>query len=286
MQPTEQTFYQRFRDKVIDAGEDMKDENERRICFILHHYEMIPKDHEQFIFNLGRSYPAPPIYLFLALGILGTNIARFCSVSRPGCHKDQSERTGTFYKLIGESRLGKGLAMNVLQKLGKKIEKMRMSTYSSNKEVEEAKGDGSHKYRKRLEVRLCTSLVSKVFITGANAIQVQTEAGRNAGCGIIFVPEIKRGKTKYTDVKGTYGPLLTFYDTPMAGKTFRTAEVILDVPNCRLQLIAAGVPGDQSEFVEQSGHKSGTLARVIPVVGWDREMVRIQQNKLTPYSQS
>ena len=83
-----------------------------------------------------------------------------------------------------------------------------------------------------------------MFLSGANAIQVQTEAGCNAGCGIIFVPEIKRGKNKYTDVNGTYGPLLTFYDPTMDGKTFRTAETILDVTNCRLQLIAAGVPSD------------------------------------------
>ena len=114
MQSTDHTFYKRFRDKVIQAAEDMKDENERRICFMLHHYSMIPKAHEQFFFNLARSFPSPPIYLFIIIGMLGTNITRFTSVSRPGCHTDQSERSGTFYKLIGESRLGKGIAMNVL----------------------------------------------------------------------------------------------------------------------------------------------------------------------------
>ena len=114
MQSPDQTFYQRFRDTVIQAAEDMKDENERRICFMLHHYTMIPEKHTQFFFNLARSYPSPPIYLFITIGLLATNITRFCSVARPGCHPDQSERSGTFYNLIGDSRLGKGIAMNVL----------------------------------------------------------------------------------------------------------------------------------------------------------------------------
>ena len=65
------------------------------------------------------------------LGILGTNIARYCTVGRPGCHRDQSERTGAFYNFIGESRLGKGVAMNLLLKLGGSIDTMRKERYDA-----------------------------------------------------------------------------------------------------------------------------------------------------------
>ena len=52
-----------------------------------------------------------------------------------------------------------------------------------------------------------------------NSIQIHAEAAKNAGCGIIYVPEIKTGKNMYTDHEGSYGPLLAFYDDHVPGTT-------------------------------------------------------------------
>ena len=60
------------------------------------------------------------------IGIMGTNIARYSRVKRITSHKDQAKRTGAFYKLIGPSRLGKGIAMGLLSELGKDIQKARL----------------------------------------------------------------------------------------------------------------------------------------------------------------
>ena len=51
-----------------------------------------------------------------------------------------------------------------------------------------------------------------------------------------------------------------------------------------MQLIAAGVPEDWVDFVQRSGHDSGTLARVLPIIGCDREMIRLLQAKLPAVS--
>ena len=49
-------------------------------------------------------------------------------------------------------------------------------------------------------------------------LQTQATAASNA-TGLLFVPEIKSGKAKYTDVDGTYGPLLSSYNTVIPGKS-------------------------------------------------------------------
>ena len=85
---------------------------------------------------------------------------------------------------------------------------------------------------------------SRVFLSGGNALQITAEASRNGGCGIVAVTEMKNGKGKYTNPDGSYGPLLNFFDEQISGTTFRQAEKILTMSNCRIQLIAAGVCED------------------------------------------
>ena len=239
-------FFKTFRNAIVGARGQNDEECDLRIKFILHNLDMLPKSHRELIFSLTRSYPTPPIYAFLMIGILGTNITRYSAIARPGCHNDQGERSGAFYKLIAESRLGKGVAMNLLWTLGSHIQKIREAQFPD-------------------EVNMSTARPRRVFLPGGNGIQTHSEAAKNAGCGIIFVPEIKTGKSKYTDIDGSYGPLLSFYDKPLPGITFRKAEDIKDVDNCRVQIVAAGVVEDWTEFVNRSGEKSGTLARVLPV---------------------
>ena len=182
-------FYNEFRKTVlIDDGVGL-DESDKRVNFILKHYEMIPQKHQELIFSLCRAYPTPPIYVYLILGILGTNVTKFCAIARPGCHTDQWERAGAFYYFIAESRLGKGIAMSLLWKLGTHVQRIRVSNF-----VE--------------DVECSTKRPKRVFIPGGNGLQSQSEAANNAGCGIIFVPEIKTGKRNYTDIDGSYGPTL------------------------------------------------------------------------------
>ena len=56
--------------------------------------------------------------------------------------------------------------------------------------------NASVKEKKMVEDKICTEMPQRVFLAGGNGLQTQTEAGRNAGCGILHVPEIKSGKSK------------------------------------------------------------------------------------------
>ena len=69
------SFYKHFRDAVINMPEDV-DEGDRRVEFLIHHYKLFPKEHEGLIFSITRSFPTVPVYVFLDIGMLGTNIAR------------------------------------------------------------------------------------------------------------------------------------------------------------------------------------------------------------------
>jgi len=281
-------FYRDFRDAVINAAPDLEEECDRRIQYQLEHYKMIPKEHHKLMFRLTRSYPTPPVFAYVVLGTLGTNIARYCTVGRPGCHRDQSERTGAFYNFIGESRLGKGVAMNLLLKLGGYIDNMRKERFDALVEGgnigEGADADRVQIKRGELMEQMQKKMPGRVFLCGGNALQTTAEAGRNGGCGIVAVPEMKNGKAKYTNPDGSYGPLLSFFDDQISGTTFRQAEKILSMSNCRMQLIAAGVPEDWAKFVEKAGSMSGALARVVPIIGLDKEMVRLHQERLPPFS--
>ena len=93
-------FFNKFRDDIIQPGDDMKEESDRRVYFMIQHYAMIPKHLEELMFSLTRAFPCPPIYAFLVIGFIGTNIRRWFWVARPGCHKDHAERTGAFIILL------------------------------------------------------------------------------------------------------------------------------------------------------------------------------------------
>ena len=258
---TTSRFYSAFRRSVLIEEGDGLDESDYRVNFILKYYDMIPRRHHELIFSLCRAHPTPPIYTYLILGILGTNVTKFCAFARPGCHTDQWERAGAFYNFIAESRLGKGIAMSLLWKLGSHVQQIRVSNFVD-------------------DVDASTKRPKRVFLPGGNGLQSQSEAFKNAGCGILYVPEIKNGKRKYTDIDGSYGPLLSFYDTEVPGITFRKAEDIPDINNYRIQIVSAGVAEDWQDLLNKSGPKSGTLARILPVIGMDRQMIRLLQDKL------
>ena len=66
----------------------------------------------------------------------------------------------------------------------------------------------------------------------------------------------------------------------MPGSTFRKAEDIPDIDNCRIQIVASGVVKDWGLFITKSGTDSGSVARVLPVIGYDRDMIRLMQEYL------
>ena len=239
-----QRVYRNFRDDIIGNEREGVDESDKRIYYLMHHYKMIPKKVQKYIFNLGRSYCSPPIYLCITIGILGTNISRYSTVGRLGCHVDQAERCGAFYNYIAPSRSGKGISMSLLFKLGRHVERNRKATMSTYVEGLIRNSDGSVKSKQLIENQTAIQMPSKVFLPGGNGLQMQTEAGLNGGCGIVNIPEIKTGKAKLTDGVGSYGPMLSFYDDNIPGTTFRKADEIVDMENCRIQLVAAGVIDD------------------------------------------
>ena len=51
-----------------------------------------------------------------------------------------------------------------------------------------------------------------------------------------------------------------------------------------MQLLGAGIKEDWIPFVERSGPTSGTLARVVPILSYGRDIVRLAQSKLPPTS--
>ena len=221
--------------------------------------------------------------MFLGIGMLATNIARYSAVRRLGRDGSNVERTGAFYNLIAPSRFGKGIAISLVTELGSYIEKLRTDNFNEYVRVkQEQMADPSAREVQNLRYQVSLERPHLLFLTGGNALQTQSVAAKNAGCGMIVVSEIKSGKAAYTDHSGAYTPLLDFYDPQIQGTTFRKAEVIPTVPQCRIQLLAAGIKEDWIPFVEKSGPTAGTLARVIPILSFDRDTVRLPQEKLPP----
>ena len=223
--------------------------------------------------------------MFLGVGMLATNIARYSAVRRLGRDGSNVERSGAFYNIIPPSRFGKGIAISLVTELGSYIEKLRTDNFNDYVRVQQEQlVDPSARQVQSLRYQFWLERPHLLFLTGGNALQTQSVAGKNAGCGMILVSEIKSGKAAYTDHSGAYTPLLDFYDPQIQGTTFRKAEVIPTVTQCRIQLLAAGIKEDWIPFVEKSGPTSGTLARVIPILSFDRDTVRLPQEKLPPSS--
>ena len=136
--------------------------------------------------------------------------------------------------------------MKLLWVLGRHIEKLRNAKFLKvHLPAESQLSEGGVPLTK---TEICQNARKKrpasVFLPGGNGLQTQAQAASNAGLGIIFVPEIKTGKSKYTDIDGSYGTFLAFHDPQIPGETFRKAVKILDIDVCRIQLVAAGVPED------------------------------------------
>jgi len=108
-----------------EASRDRNDNTADRVAFFLLQYKMIPAQHKELFANIIRAYPTPPLYAFLGLGLLGTNIARYSVVQRLGAHQSQTERTGAFYSFIAPSRLGKGVALSLVTEIASHIEETR-----------------------------------------------------------------------------------------------------------------------------------------------------------------
>ena len=98
--------------------------------------------------------------------------------------------------------------------------------------------------RKKVSLQCSSMRPSCFFLTGGNGLKTQASAAENGGCGIVLVPEIKSGKVSYSDADGSYAPLLSFYDRQLPGVSFRKAEDISMIQNCRIQIFAAGVKED------------------------------------------
>ena len=107
-----------------DAGDVVQ--RLQRIAFLLHQVDIIPMDVRNMYCNLMRCRPTAPLYLLLALGTLGRNIARYSGVRRRSAHKNNVIRSGCFYKFLAPSRFGKGIAMSFLTELGGHVEAIRV----------------------------------------------------------------------------------------------------------------------------------------------------------------
>ena len=90
-------FYDDFRQSIIGPSNPDNDGPSKRITFMLHQFKTIPQQHHKLFCNMVRSYPTSPIFAFIGLGTIGTNISRYSVVSRIGSHRTQTERVGSFF---------------------------------------------------------------------------------------------------------------------------------------------------------------------------------------------
>ena len=68
--------------------------------------------------------------MFLGVGMLATNIARYSAVRRLGRDDSNVERSGAFYNIIAPSRIGKGIAISLVTELGSYVEKLRTDNFN------------------------------------------------------------------------------------------------------------------------------------------------------------
>ena len=240
-------FFSQFKSSVLQTAEPVQDNANfsSSVQFYLSQFKIVPEHLETLFCNIIYSYPTSPIFAFVNLGAIGTNISRFSSINRIGAHGSPPERCGCFYNLIGPSRVGKGVAMSLLSEIGLHIEIERSRYYRetiiNRQHVDD---EGNHLSRSAHLINCATKYPSLFFLTGANGLQTQATASSNSGCGLIFVNEIKFGKSRYTDLDGSFGPLLSFYDKYIPEKSYRKAIKIPCIRKCRIQVVAAGVKED------------------------------------------
>ena len=170
---SDDAFYAKFRDSVVEKeGNDGEEKIcEDRVSFHHQQYKMIPREHKNLFCNIARGFPTPPIYAFLAIGVIGTNIARYSVVRRIGATRKQGERTGGFYNFIAPSRLGKGIAMSIITEIGTYIEELRTERYATRL-AEEPRTDENGNPISRAAIAERSEMLRPhaFFLTGANGL--------------------------------------------------------------------------------------------------------------------
>ena len=136
---SDKEFYDEFRKSVLGSSFLDNDETSNRISFMLCQFEMIPDRLHKLFSKITRGFLTSPVYAFLGIGTIGTNISRFSVVSSIGSHRSQTERVGSFYKFIGPSPVGKGIAISLISEIGQHIEDIRTKTYDERKFSNEPK---------------------------------------------------------------------------------------------------------------------------------------------------
>ena len=124
-------FFTQFQSSVIQTDEPVQDNADlsTSVQFYLLQFKIVPEHLETLFCNILYSYPTSPIFAFVNLGAIGTNISRFSSIVCIGAHGSPPERCGCFYNLIAPSRVGKGIAMSLLSEIGSHIEIERSRYY-------------------------------------------------------------------------------------------------------------------------------------------------------------
>ena len=222
-------FFSSFQESVLEiAGpEEVGITTPSRVRFLLTQFEMVPSRLENLFGNLLYSYPTSPIYAYLGLGATGTNISRFTSIKRIVAHGGQPERCGCFYNFIAPSRVGKGVAMSILSEIGNHVQVERMRYYRDIVLNSPHVDANRNPISRSAHVALCSiGYPRSFFLSGANGLQTQAVAAGNAGCGLIFEAEMKSGRSRYTDLDSSSGPLLSFYDMYIPEKSHRKADKI------------------------------------------------------------
>ena len=101
---------------AADNDEEDNETKSERVSFLVHQVDIVPQKVRNFYCNIMRSYPSSPLFLYLAVGSLGTNIARYSAVRRLSAHPRNVIRTGCFYMLLAPSRFGKGISWEPMLK--------------------------------------------------------------------------------------------------------------------------------------------------------------------------
>ena len=126
--------------------------------------------------------------MFLGVGMLGTNIARYSAVRRLGRDVSNVERSGAFYNIIAPSRFGKGIAISLVTELGSYIEKLRTDNFNDNVRVQQDQlVNPSPRQVQNLRYQTSLKRPHLFFLTEGNALQTQPVAAKNSGCGVILV---------------------------------------------------------------------------------------------------
>ena len=141
---SEEDFFVSFRERIIgpeppaeqkqQAGEEEQDDDDRNepshdVAFLMHQFKLIPKQSQRLFWNMMRAYPTTHLWIFLGVGMVGTNITRFSAVRRLGADDTNVERTGALCNIIAPSRFGKGIVISLVSDLGSYIESKRKDEF-------------------------------------------------------------------------------------------------------------------------------------------------------------